>query len=32
MQTHYSRERLFSNDARVRFLAPDLQQIPQHPD
>jgi hypothetical protein len=28
MLTHYSRELLFSDDARVRFVAPDLEPIP----
>lgn len=30
MLTHYSRERLFSADARGHFLEPDLAPIPRH--
>lgn len=30
MLTHYTAERLFSDDARAHFLAPDLQPIPTH--
>lgn len=28
MLTHYSAERLFSDDARARFVEPDLEEIP----
>ena len=30
MMTHYSAEVLFSNEARARFVEPDLEPIPQH--
>ena len=30
MMTHYSAEVLFSNEARARFVEPDLEAIPQH--
>ena len=30
MLTHYSAEVLFSPEARSRFVAPDLQEIPEH--
>jgi len=32
MLTHYSREALFSEDARSRFVRPDLDPIPRHDD
>jgi hypothetical protein len=32
METHYTPERLWSDDARTRFLAPDLEGIPTHAD
>ncbi len=28
METHYTRERLWSDEARTRFVEPDLQRIP----
>jgi hypothetical protein len=28
METHYTRERLWSDEARTRFIEPDLQPIP----
>lgn len=31
MLTHYSRERLFCEEARMRFLEPDLDPIPRPP-
>lgn len=30
MMTHYSAELLFSEEARARFVEPDLDQIPRH--
>lgn len=30
MLTHYSESVLFSKDARVKFIEPDLEQIPRH--
>lgn len=32
MMTHYSKELLFSDDAKFRFVEPDLDPIPRHPD
>jgi hypothetical protein len=31
MLTHYSADLLFSNEARARFVEPDLDEIPRHP-
>jgi hypothetical protein len=31
MMTHYSAGLLFSDEARARFLEPDLGDIPRHP-
>jgi hypothetical protein len=30
MMAHYSAELLFSDEARARFVEPDLDQIPRH--
>ncbi len=32
LRTHYSAERLFSDQARGEFVDPDLEPIPEHPD
>lgn len=32
MLTHYSADRLFSDEARADFIEPDLDPIPRHPD
>ena len=32
MLTHYSADLLFSEDARARFVEPDLDEIPRHPE
>jgi hypothetical protein len=32
MLTHYSAELLFSDDARARFVEPDVEAIPRYPD
>ncbi|MGI8820738.1 MAG: hypothetical protein ACR2ID_07730 [Chthoniobacterales bacterium] len=32
LETHYTRERLWSEEARRRFIEPDLQPIPFHAD